>query len=187
MSKYDFLSRQKLHTARCVILTIAIGMGVRLYLINPASIKGVLRVLPFCTIFFKTKIKVDREKNHGTCRAPTVFYQNNMYFIRMMLLWLVLMARCSGSDEIPLDRAEQSSNYSTYFAARAIDNDIGSRTCTNQEDPAWWRVYFSSSSTVERVLVEKGDNYDASCVYTVSVYDGEVQTVCGTYTGKPKG
>ena len=114
------------------------------------------------------------------------FYQNNMYFIRMMLLWLVLIARCSGSDEIPLDRAEQSSNSSTYFAARAIDNDINTRTCTNQEDPAWLRVYFSSS-TVERVLVEQGWGYATACVYTVSVYDGEVQTVCGTYTGKPTG
>ena len=44
--------------------------------------------------------------------------------IRMMLFWymLVLSARCSGSDEIPLDRAEQSSTFNYRKAAYAIDN-----------------------------------------------------------------
>ena len=105
----------------------------------------------------------------------------------MMLLWLVLIARCSGSDEIPLDRAEQSSTYRNYSAARVIDGDLGTQSITVKEDPAWLRVYFTSSSTVERVVVEKGYTYDTACVLTVSVYDGEVQTVCGTYTGKPYG
>ena len=105
----------------------------------------------------------------------------------MMLLWLVLISRCSGSgsDEIPLDRAEQSSaDTSDRIAAYAIDGDITTSSLTTKEDPAWLRVYFSSSSTVGRVVVEKGRSYDAACVLTVSVYDGEVQTVCGTYTGK---
>ena len=99
---------------------------------------------------------------------------------------LVLITRCSGADEIPLDRAEQSSIFSsTYNAAnKAIDGDLGTRSRTTQEDPAWLRVYFSSSSTVERVVVERGFTYDTACVYTVSVYDGETETVCGTYTGK---
>ena len=104
-----------------------------------------------------------------------------------MLLWymLVLITRCSGSDEIPLERAEQSSTYgSSYIAANAIDGNLTTRSMTTGEDPAWLRVYFSSSSTVERVVVEKGYSYDTACVWTVSVYDGEVQTVCGTYTGK---
>ena len=106
-----------------------------------------------------------------------------------MLLWyiLVLITRCSGSDEIPLDRAEQSSTNigsSTYTAANAIDGDLGTYSFTYEEDPAWLRLYFTSSSTVERVVVEKGWGYDTACVWTVSVYDGEVQTVCGTYTGK---
>ena len=106
-----------------------------------------------------------------------------------MLVWymLVLITRCSGSDEIPLDRAEQSSTYSTNTAARAIDGDLNTGSLATPEDPAWWRVYFTSSSTVERVVVEKGYSYDTACVFTVSVYDGEVQTVCGTYTGKPRG
>ena len=98
----------------------------------------------------------------------------------MILLWLVLIASCSGSDEIPLDRAELSSN--NRVAHVAIDNDLSTYSSTYNEDPAWMRVYFSSSSTVERVVVEKGYSRDAACVYTVSVYDGEVQTVCGTYT-----
>ena len=103
------------------------------------------------------------------------------------MLWymLLLLARCSGSDEIPLDRAEQSSTYSDYIAAKAIDGDpINTGSITTEENPAWWRVYFTSSSTVGRVVVEAGSSNDAACVYTVSVYDGEVQTVCGTYTGK---
>ena len=108
-----------------------------------------------------------------------------MYFIRMMLLWLVLIARCSGSDEIPLDRAEQSSTYNyAHIAAHAIDGDLTTPSATNTENPAWLRVYFISSSTVERVVVEKGASGLKPCVFTVSVYDGEVQTVCGTYTGK---
>ena len=108
-----------------------------------------------------------------------------MYFIRMMLLWLVLVARCSGSDEIPLDRAEQSS---TFMPAHdAIDNNLSTYSSTYNEDSAWLRVYFTSIYTVERVVVEKGGSNSAACVYTVSVYDGEVQTVCGTYTGKPRG
>ena len=105
----------------------------------------------------------------------------------MMLLWLVLIARCSGSDEVSLDRAEQSSTYSrdgtTYGAARAIDGDLATSCSTTNEDPAWLRVYFTSSSTVDRVVVERGYTY-STCVFTVSVYDGVGETVCGTYTGK---
>ena len=101
---------------------------------------------------------------------------------------LVLSARCSGADEIPLDRAEQSSTLSydgvTYSAARAIDGDPNTGSCTSSESPAWLRVYFQSSSNVGKVVIEKGRSYDASCVYTVSVYKEEVETECGTYTGK---
>ena len=98
---------------------------------------------------------------------------------------LVLIARCFGADEIPLDRAEQSSTHNTNTAANAIDGDLATLSKTTAEDPAWLRLYFSSSSTltVERVVVEIGKSY-AACVYTVSVYDGETETVCGTYTGK---
>ena len=107
--------------------------------------------------------------------------------IRMMLLWLVLISRCSrsGSDEIPLDRAEQSSaDTSDRIAAYAIDGDITTSSLTTKEDPAWLRVYFSSSSTVGRVVVEQGYSNSAACVFTVSVYDGATETVCGTYTDK---
>ena len=115
-----------------------------------------------------------------------------MYFIRMMLFWLVLIARCSGSDEIPLKRAEQASTFKnngkTFIAAWAIDNKLGTYSSTARNDrPAWLRVYFTSRSTVERVVVERGRSPKAACVFTVSVYDGAVRTVCGTYTGKPEG
>ena len=110
-----------------------------------------------------------------------------MYFIRIMLLWymLVLSVRCYSSSEIPLDRAEQSSKHGKwYIAAKAIDGDLGTRSRTTEENPAWLRVFFSSSSTVGSVVVEKGGHYSAACVITVSVYDGEIETVCGTYTVK---
>ena len=100
----------------------------------------------------------------------------------MILLWLVMIASCSGSDEIPLDRAEQSSTFMP--AHNATDNDLSTYSSTYNEDPAWLRVYFSSSSRVERVVVERGYSWDAACVYTVSVYNGEVQTVCGTYASQ---
>ena len=95
---------------------------------------------------------------------------------------LVLSARCSGADEIPLDRAEQSSTF--YSVANAIDGDPTSRTSTISENPAWLRVYFQNFSNVGKVVIEKGGSRSPSCVYTVSVYDGEVETVCGRYTRK---
>ena len=82
---------------------------------------------------------------------------------------LVLIAKCSGSDEIPLDRAEQSSTLEAYTAAKAIDGDLKTWSKTTPEDPAWLRLYLSSSSTVERMVVEKGYSYDYSCVWTREV------------------
>ena len=93
---------------------------------------------------------------------------------------LVLSARCSS--EIPLDRAEQSSTFGGNIAAYAIDNNLTTYSRTTREDPAWLRVYFNSSTTVERMVVEKGQVTNAeACMLTVSVYDGEIETVCETY------
>ena len=98
---------------------------------------------------------------------------------------LLLSTRCSGSDDaLPLDRAEQSSTHNNLTASGAVDGDLTTRSRAKREDPAWWRVYFKSSSTVSKVVVEKGNSYSTTCVYAVSVYDGETETVCGTYTGK---
>ena len=109
-----------------------------------------------------------------------------------MLLWftVLLIVRCYGSNEIPLARAEQSSIASggqDRTAANAIDNDIGTASHTEREGSPWLRVYFKSSSTVGKVVIEKGKSYAQSGVYTVSVYAGETGTVCGTYTDKLKG
>ena len=98
----------------------------------------------------------------------------------------VLSARCSGYEEILLDRAEQSGTDRGYVAARAIDNKPGTNAVTNKADPVWLRIYFKSLSTVEKVVVEKGYSYATARVFTVSVYDGEKETVCGTYTGKTR-
>ena len=106
----------------------------------------------------------------------------------MLVLWwvLVLSARCFGADEIPLDRAEQSSTYSNsdFIAANAIDSDLNTKSATEQGNPVWLRVYFQNSSDVGEVVIEKGRSGCSLCIYTVSVYDSEVGTVCGTYTGK---
>ena len=66
---------------------------------------------------------------------------------------LVLSARCSGADEIPLDRAEQCTTYSEFSAAKAIDGDLTTVSCTQQKDPAWLKVYFKSSSNVGKVVI----------------------------------
>ena len=108
----------------------------------------------------------------------------------MMLLWsmmLILGATCSGTKVIPLDRAEQSSTHAGNSASNAIDNDFSTTSHTLQETSAWLRVYFKSSSTVEKVVVEEGYVHTTGCVWTVSVYDGETETVCGTYTDKQPG
>ena len=114
----------------------------------------------------------------------------NIMFIRMLsaLLWcmVVLSARCSGSDETPLERAVQSSTGNSInhvIASQAIDGNLTTYSLTSKDDPAWLRVYFQSSFIVDKVVIERGYSYDAACVLTVSVYDGETETVCGTYTG----
>ena len=103
-----------------------------------------------------------------------------------MFLWCMLILGATSSDtEIPLDRAEQSSTYLNYIASNAIDNDDQTFSLTNPGYPIWLRLYFQSSSTVEKVVIEKGHSDRAACVITVSVYAGDTETVCGTYTGKP--
>jgi len=88
------------------------------------------------------------------------------------------------NDEIPIERAEQSSDYyPAYTADKALDGDFSSPAVTLKEDNPWLRLYFTSSSNVEKVVIEEGRAYDVpSCTYRVSVYKGEVKTLCGTYT-----
>ena len=102
----------------------------------------------------------------------------------MLLLWLVTILSVSGSVEIPLDRAELSSTLHAYIAANAIDNDPNT-LAESQKFSGWpWlKVYFKRSSTVSKVVIEKGLSYNERCIFTVSVYDGETGTVCGVYTG----
>ena len=95
---------------------------------------------------------------------------------------LVLSAE---TEEIPLERAEQSSIYGSSAADRAIDNDASTKAITNRESNPWLKIYFKSSADVEKVMIEKGYSYNLSCVFTVSVYKGEVKKLCGTYHNKP--
>ena len=102
----------------------------------------------------------------------------------LMLCMLVLSARCSGSDEIPLERAEQSSvyyNISAYTAEKAFDNNLGSAMNTDSHDLSpWWRAYFRSFYKVEKVELEKG-NGGNNCQYNISVLEGSEKKLCGTY------
>ena len=107
-------------------------------------------------------------------------------FIRMRLVWcmLVLSAKCSGSEEIPFVRADSSSTsrISGKTPDKAIDNNPDTAAATSHaESPAWLRLYFESRSSVEKVVVEHGIAYSADSVYTVSVFDEGVETLCGTF------
>ena len=101
----------------------------------------------------------------------------------MIFLWLVLSARCSGSSKIPLDRAEQSSTIQPNDAARAIDNDDSTSSCTTAETAAspWLRIYFKSRSPVIEVVIERAYSLKTTCGYQVLVYDGDVGTVCDNF------
>ena len=105
----------------------------------------------------------------------------------IILVWcaLALSARCSGSNEIQLDRAEQISTYGSYTASNAIDNNLATTAMTTRSNPSWLKVYFTSVSNVEKVVIEKGYTA-ADCTFTVSVNNGGQSVSCGTYT-KSKG
>ena len=97
----------------------------------------------------------------------------------MITLWclIVLSSVCSGSDEIPIDRAEQSSLWKEsqqHTAEKAIDDNLATRAVTALGNNPWLRVYFKTTSIVERVVIEKGHTYATPCIYSVSVYEKEV-------------
>ena len=106
----------------------------------------------------------------------------------MLLVWwmLVLSARCSGADEIPIDieRAELSSTKLSYSAEKAIDGDATTRAGSTNQDNPWLRLYFKNSN-VEKVVIERGYFYSTACRYSVSVFAGDVKTLCGVYN-KPQ-
>ena len=103
----------------------------------------------------------------------------------IILVWcvLALSAKCSGLNEIHLDRAEQSSTFGNgyYTASNAIDNDHNTDAITTESDPSWLEVYFTSVSNVEEVVIEKGHT-NADCTFTVYVNNGGLSLLCGTYT-----
>ena len=97
----------------------------------------------------------------------------------MIALWcvIVLSSVCSGSDEIPLDRAEQSSlfrNNQKWTAEKAIDDKLATRALTARGNNPWLRVYFKTTSIVEKIVIEKGHTYATPCIYSVSVYEKKV-------------
>ena len=102
----------------------------------------------------------------------------------IILVWcvLALSARCSGSNEIQLDRAEQSSTLGSYTASNAIDNNLATDAMTTASNPSWLKVYFKSVSNVEKVVIEKGFTRVADCTFTVYVNNGGQSLLCGTYT-----
>ena len=109
----------------------------------------------------------------------------------IILVWcvLALSAKCFGLNEIHLDRAEQSSTYGYYpaSASNAIDNDHDTTAITNPVNPSWLKVYFTSVSNVEKVVIEKGYTHDVYCTFTVHVNAGDQSVSCGTYTKRSSG
>ena len=107
----------------------------------------------------------------------------------IILVWcaLALSARCSGSNEIQLDRAEQSSTLGSYTASNAIDNNLATGAITTRSNPSWLKVYFTSVSNVEKVVIEKGYTHDVYCTFTVHVNAGDQSVSCGTYTKRSSG
>ena len=87
------------------------------------------------------------------------------------------------SEEISLWQAKQSTYVEGRPAWYATDRNLDTYSCTKKESPAWFRVYFReiAFAVVEKVVIEKGRSNQASCVFTVSVYDGEIRAVCGSY------
>ena len=97
---------------------------------------------------------------------------------------LALSAKCSGLNEIHLDRAESSTFRNGYYtASNAIDNDHKTDAITTESDPSWLEVYFTSVSNVEKVVIERGYTA-ADCTFTVSVNNGGQSSLCGTYTNR---
>ena len=97
----------------------------------------------------------------------------------MIPLWclIILSSVCSGSDEIPIDRAEQAGLHQSnqlWSAEKAIDDNLDTRSVTSKGSNPWLRVYFKTASIVERVVIEKGFTYATSCIYSVSVYEKKV-------------
>ena len=84
--------------------------------------------------------------------------------------------------------ARQSSNYYTnpiYHAASVIDGDRSTAgiTAAGAAGEAWIKVYFSIDLEVGKVVLEKGWQPIASCVYQVFIYRGDTKSACGdTFT-----
>ena len=104
----------------------------------------------------------------------------------LALCVLAFSARGSdGSNEIPLVRAEQiSTQEQSSSADKAIDNDLNTAAVTGGKAYTWLKVYFTTVSNVEKVVIEKGESRATLCAYTVSVVDQGSKTLCGGYTGK---
>ena len=86
--------------------------------------------------------------------------------------------------QIRQSRAVQYTSCPVHIAANAIDNDPNTLAKSQKFSGwPWLKVYFKRSSTVSKVVIEKGESYNERCIFTVSVYDRETGTVCGVYTG----
>ena len=97
-----------------------------------------------------------------------------------VLFVMFVSAACS---DVMFNRAEQSSDMSASTTAdKAIDGDSATRSQTEKQLNPWWRVYFSESAFVDAVEVS-GRGKLADIVTSLSVYTGDVKTLCGSYTG----
>ena len=102
-------------------------------------------------------------------------------------LVLLLLLHCSASVKlVTLSNATQSSDYyaDQRFAWWSIDGDVTTQATTKVETNPWLRIYFTHFFDVRSVVIEKGWNTDAACVYQVSVFAGDSKQPCGTFSLK---
>ena len=101
-----------------------------------------------------------------------------------IILFTLLLTTCSGSALITLEKAEKSGNYRNIVsnANDTIDGDLGTGANTNEGPHPWLKVDFLFPHKVEKVVLEKAWNTNATCVYDISVIMEGEKTLCKRFT-----
>ena len=106
----------------------------------------------------------------------------------MIVLLVLVITTCSSYSHLTIVRGQQSSIYqdnSEYNTEKGYDNDMTSKAVTKKTGrPEWMRFYFARSYLVQKVELWSPASTSGSNVYSIFVLDGEVKTLCGTFTAQ---
>ena len=109
----------------------------------------------------------------------------------MIVLLVLVITTCSSYSHLTIVRGQQSSIYqdnSEYNTEKGYDNDMTSKAVTKKTGrPEWMRFYFARSYLVQKVVIVElwsPASTSGSNVYSIFVLDGEVKTLCGTFTAQ---